>query len=349
MPHDSAPHEHGLPGAAAPAPTDEFRFLAGDAARVGRSDPIPAVTRVAARLADGRTVSGLSFSNSADSSSRSSDDARDATGTGPNVVALHGAGLNAHSFDPALLALNLPALALDLPGHGRSDWRSDASYRPDTLAADTIAALEQLAPGRSTLIGHSLGGLTAAIIAAQRPDLVQRLIIIDITPGVSASRNSSSVTEFIAGQRDFASLDEMVERAVQFGIGSDRTALMRGVALNSRQRADGRFEWTHHFAHLASMSSAATASSTDPGSTPVSDTPYAPIWAALEAAAAHGIPVTLVRASHGMVSEEQAAEWLERLPESHVITIDGPHNLHEAAPAELASQVRAIMGTVDLD
>ena len=50
-------------------------------------------------------------------------------------------GLNAHGFDPVVLALDAPALALDLPGHGRSDWREDANYRPDLLAADVLTAL----------------------------------------------------------------------------------------------------------------------------------------------------------------------------------------------------------------
>lgn len=296
---------------------DEFRFLRGDAARVGVTGTLPTVERVSAAVNEGRTLSALSFS----------------AGEAPQLVAIHGAGLNAHSFDPMLLALGAPALSLDLPGHGRSDWRDDAAYRPDTLAADVILALEHLAPQPVVLLGHSLGGLTAAVVAAQRPDLVTRLVVVDITPGITPS-GAGSVNDFITGQRDFATIDEMVDRAIAFGIGSDRAALTRGVALNTRVRPDGRYEWTHHFAHLESLGAAVSETSS---------APFAPLWAALEAAAAQGIRVDLVRATDGMVSPAQAAEWGEHLPGSTVVTVPGPHNLHEASPVALADEVRALM------
>ncbi|QIK62295.1 alpha/beta hydrolase [Leucobacter viscericola] len=294
------------------ATTAEFRFLEGDAARVGRTAPLPAVERVWTSVGDGRRVSALRF----------------APQNPPQLVTLHGVGLNAHSFDPMLLALDVPALSIDLPGHGRSDWREDADYRPDHLAVDVVTTLEALCSQPVTLLGHSLGGLTASLVAAARPELVSQLIVVDITPGISPSRDAGSVTEFITGQRDYGSVEEIVDRAIQFGIGSDRAALTRGVSLNTRQRADGRLEWTHHFAHLEGPLPAGAAD--DPQ-------PYAPIWASLQSL---DVPVTLVQASAGVVSEELAAEWQDQLPDSSIITIDGPHNLHEATPRELADVVR---------
>lgn len=294
----------------------EFRFLPGDAARVGRTSALPTVARVSARVSEERTLSALSF---------------DAPSP-PELVALHGAGLNAHSFDPLFLALGVPALALDLPGHGRSDWRADGDYRPDHLAGDVEAALEQLAPAPVVLLGHSLGGLTAALVAAARPELVRALVIVDITPEVSPQRDAGSITEFIRGQREFGSVEEIVDRAIAFGIGSDRTALTRGVTLNTRTRADGRLEWTHHLAHLPEVM---------PGAPALEDPqPYAPIWASLQTV---NVPILLVRASHGLISPVLEAEWQEQLPDARVTTVSGPHNLHEAAPTELAAVVAPVL------
>ena len=295
--------------------SDEFRFLAGDAARVGAGGPLPTVRRVRVEVPEGRGISGLAFRPE----------------SAPALVALHGAGLNAHSFDPMLLALDEPAVALDLPGHGRSDWRADADYRPDTIAADIAAAIESLAPEPVALIGHSLGGLTAALVASERPELVEQLIVVDITPGVSPAGDAGAVAEFILGKRDYGSIDEIVDRAVEFGIGSDRVALTRGVALNTRVRADGRIEWTHHLAHLDRLPA-----------TPGDLLPYAPIWSALETAQERGTPVSLVRATRGMLVEAHVVEWRERLPRSKVVEVAGPHNLHEAAPVELAAAVRGL-------
>ncbi len=293
------------------AQEDEFRFLESDAARVGRTGPLPEVERVRAAAGEGRRVSGLAFR----------------PGEAPRLVALHGAGLNAHSFDPMLLALDVPALALDLPGHGRSDWRADADYRPDHLADDVVSALEQLAPRPVSLLGHSLGGLTACLVAAARPELVRSLIVVDITPGVTPGGGTASVAEFVTGQRDYGDLDEIVDRAIRFGIGSDRAALTRGVALNTRRRPDGRLEWIHHLAHLDALPAG---DSDDPQ-------PYAPLWASLQSLE---IPVTLIRAESGVVGEDLAAEWSAQLPDSEVVALAGPHNLHEAVPAELAAAVR---------
>lgn len=290
---------------------DEFRFLQGDAERVGRSAPLPEVRRVFVDTNEGRRIAGLSWQ----------------PGTPPEYVFLHGAGLNAHGYDPVVLALDAPALALDLPGHGRSDWRDDADYRPDLLAADVAVALGRLAPEPVTLVGHSLGGLTAALVAAAQPEAIRRLVIVDITPGVVPGRDAGSIAEFITGQRDYAAHEEIVDRAVAFGIGSDRAALLRGVALNTRRRPDGRWEWTHHLAHLEGLP---IAKDGDPA-------PLAPLWGALESVAAAGVPLALIAASQGLVGEALREEWADRLPGSGLVTIEGPHNLHEAAPRELAA------------
>lgn len=313
----------GNAGAASPD-TNEFRFMPGDAARVAHTGPLPDVRRVAVQVASGRTISALCFVQD----------------QAPEFVFLHGAGLNAHGFDPTVLALGAPALSIDLPGHGRSDWRDDADYQPRTLVTDVADALRQFVSSPVVLVGHSLGALTAALVAESAPELASRLVMIDITPGVSPSRDAGSVTEFITGQRSFASLDEAVERAVRFGIGSARVALTRGVALNTRLREDGRLEWTHHFAHLDSLPSQSAPDTSDSALEDRSErsTPYAHIWASLQSSRA---PLTLVSASHGLVSDELLSEWRELLPQSAVIEIDGPHNLHEAAPAALAKTLAA--------
>ena len=57
----------------------------------------------------------------------------------PQVVFLHGGGQNAHTWDTVILGLGVPALAVDLPGHGRSAWREDGDYGPK-LNAETLRA-----------------------------------------------------------------------------------------------------------------------------------------------------------------------------------------------------------------
>ncbi len=292
---------------------DEFRFLSGDAALVGFTRELPEVRRISVPVSDGRTLSALQYWPE----------------QSPEVVFLHGVGLNAHGFDPVALALGRPALSLDLPGHGHSDWRSDANYRPDYLAADVLLALEQLAPAPIVLVGHSLGGLTATLVAARWGAKLSALGIVDITPGIVPQSDASDINEFISGKRDFATQEEMVDRAIEYGIGEDRAALTRGVALNTRQRDDGRWEWAHHFAHIES----------GPMENLGAGKPFAALWEPLRAVAQSGVPTVLFQASHGLVGEDLANEWNEMLPGAPIIFLEGVHNLQESSPADLASGI----------
>src|SRR5262245_30613866 len=78
----------------------------------------------------------------------------------PELVFLHGGGQNAHTWDSVIVALRRPALAIDLPGHGRSDRRSDRNYGPWENALAVAEVMERAAPAAAAVIGMSLGGAT---------------------------------------------------------------------------------------------------------------------------------------------------------------------------------------------
>jgi pimeloyl-ACP methyl ester carboxylesterase len=71
-----------------------------------------------------------------------------------------------------------PVFAVDLRGHGRSDW--PGTYSIELFAHDVCGALEQLQVGPIHLVGRSLGGLVACKVAAAVPDLVRTLVLEDV-------------------------------------------------------------------------------------------------------------------------------------------------------------------------
>jgi pimeloyl-ACP methyl ester carboxylesterase len=308
-------------------PVDEFSFLPAQAADAGIAGPVPRGERLTLELPDGRTLSALRYGDEP-----------------PVVTFLHGAGLNAHTWDTTVLALGLPALAIDLPGHGDSSWRSDGAYTGRVLAPDVAVGMAQWTRRPQLLVGQSLGGLTAAAVAASRPDLVAELVVVDITPGVDPNAGPTQIRDFFAGPTDWASRDELVERALAFGLGGTRTAAERGVYFNSRIRADGRVEWKHHFAHLAAAAAAEGAPvnrAADPAPDAVTGVLSASGWDDLAAVRA---PITLIRGERGYVTEANTAEFLARVPTASVVTVPSGHNVQEERPRELAQLLRADAG-----
>lgn len=69
---------------------------------------------------------------------------------------------------------------LDLRNHGKSPWADGMCY--DMMAADIQRFIEENCQGRADVLGHSLGGKVAMALALMAPDMVQRLIVVDIAP-----------------------------------------------------------------------------------------------------------------------------------------------------------------------
>ncbi|GAA2984919.1 pimeloyl-ACP methyl ester carboxylesterase [Microbacterium terrae] len=301
-------------------PVDEFSFLPEQAADAGIAGPVPTGERLTLTLDGGRTLSALRYGDAP-----------------PLVTFLHGAGLNAHTWDTTILALGLAALAIDLPGHGDSSWRDDMAYTARPLAADVAEGIAAWTDRPQLLVGQSLGGLTAAALAAARPDLVRELVVVDITPGVDPNAGPTQIRDFFAGPTDWATRDELVDRALAFGLGGGtRRKAARGVYFNSRVRPDGRVEWKHHFAHLANTtaSNPAAAEATAAQQDAVASVLGESGWDDLAAVTA---PTTLIRGERGYVTEADAAEFTRRLPTASVLTLPAGHNVQEDAPLDLGA------------
>ncbi|MEA5445721.1 pimeloyl-ACP methyl ester esterase BioH [Gammaproteobacteria bacterium AB-CW1] len=100
-------------------------------------------------------------------------------GEGPNLVMVHGWGLHADVWGPALdeLQTHYRVTRVDLPGHGRS---RDAEIGESL--GDWAEAVLAVAPDRATWLGWSLGGMVATRAALDAPDRVERLIAVATTP-----------------------------------------------------------------------------------------------------------------------------------------------------------------------
>jgi 3-oxoadipate enol-lactonase len=108
-------------------------------------------------------------------------------GAGPDLVLIHGLGLDHRAWEMAAgsLAGSFTVHTYDLPGHGARPV--PVSYTIDDLAAECRALLEAAGIRRAHVAGYSLGGLVAQALAADHPSLVDRLVLIDTTPRYDAT------------------------------------------------------------------------------------------------------------------------------------------------------------------
>ncbi|WP_206051821.1 alpha/beta fold hydrolase [Nocardioides ferulae] len=103
---------------------------------------------------------------------------------GEPVVFLHGLFGQGKNFTTIAKALQpeLRSLLVDLPNHGRSSWTDHFSYQETAdLVADELRA-GFAASGPVHLVGHSMGGKVAMVLALRHPELVDRLVVVDISP-----------------------------------------------------------------------------------------------------------------------------------------------------------------------
>lgn len=319
---------------------DEFGLFHENAAEYGLPyEGPPVVRRASVEVEAGRRLSALVW------------------GAGePELVLLHGGSQNAHTWDTVAMALGRSLVAIDLPGHGHSDGpgaearRSGAHASPNSYAQDVAVAVRALAPRADAVVGMSLGGLTTIALTAVAPELVRKVVLVDVTPGVSRER-SRHITDFVSGPATFPSFDELLERTIRFNPTRSVSSLRRGILHNAVQQEDGSWVWRWARWRMQPGSGEAAAQTAEPAQTARTAPPAAPareatfgdLWDVLQAI---DVPVMLARGMlpQSVVGDEDEAELLRRLPGATVVHFDDAgHSVQGDMPVELARAIETFV------
>ncbi|MAT06412.1 MAG: alpha/beta hydrolase [Acidimicrobiaceae bacterium] len=302
---------------------DEFAYFHENAEEWGLPfDAPPTVGRVETATVDGRTISSLRWG-----------------GAAARIVLIHGGAQNAHTWDTVAMALGEPLLAPDLPGHGHSDSPAPGvGTAPSANAADLAAVLDAHAADAEVVVGMSLGGLTAIALAEQRPDLVRRLVLVDITPGVTGEK-AKAIHDFVRGPATFPSFDELLQRTMEFNPTRSESSLRRGILHNAKQLDDGSWVWRHRRDDSAIMA--------DPADDIDGERRRAATEALWQVLAAYDGPVTLVRGmrEQSVVADDDVEQLRQHRPDAVVVEVDAGHSVQGDQPLELAEIIRGELET----
>jgi pimeloyl-ACP methyl ester carboxylesterase len=109
----------------------------------------------------------------------------DERGAGPPLVVLHGlfGAKRKWATIAKALAPHHRVLTVDLRNHGASPW--DAVHDYPALAGDVARFIHTHVGGPAAVLGHSMGGKAAMVLALEEPGLVERLVVVDIPPAPS--------------------------------------------------------------------------------------------------------------------------------------------------------------------
>jgi peroxiredoxin len=235
----------------------------------------------------------------------------------PAVVFLHGGGQTRRSWGRAAAAVaerGWQAITVDLRGHGESDWSDDGDYRVTTFAGDVLEVLRELPP-RPVLVGASLGGFTAMLLAGElSPATVRAVVLVDIVPNMNPS-GASRIHSFMYDRMEsgFESLDEVADMIQEYNPHRPRPTDLDGLRTNLRHR-DGRWYW-HWDPKFIDGTSALT---------PIEVTDVDRMYSAVEAILCTDVPMLLVRGQvSDLVTQERADEFIARFPEIDFVDVGG--------------------------
>jgi pimeloyl-ACP methyl ester carboxylesterase len=302
-----------MTGDGARVPYDEFGMFHENAAEFGLPyDGPPVVRRARVEVEPGRALSALIWGDAP-----------------PELVLLHGGAQNAHTWDTVAMALGRPLVAIDLPGHGHSDGPADGPLDIDRNAADVALAIQELAPDARAVVGMSLGGITTLALADSVPALVRSVVLVDITPGVTAE-GAAPIIAFVDGPPAFDSFDDLLARTIQFNPTRSESSLRRGILHNAAQQDDGTWVWRHsRVPHLRS------------GDAVPPD--FGRLWDVLGGLS---VPLMLVRGTRpGSVVDDAAEDEVrKRRPAARIEHVDAGHSVQGDQPVVLAALLDDFLG-----
>ena len=163
----------------------------------------------------------------------------------PDVLLLHGASQQAHSWDFVSLALadKYHVMALDQRGHGDTDWAPEGDYSIEAHQRDLDGFVQVCGLDSFVLMGHSMGGRNSYIWASRHPGCLQGLVIVDTGPETQRG-GQNRIRQFRELPDELDSFEDFAQRVQEY-TGRSREQVLGALQYSIRQRSDGKWTWKY--------------------------------------------------------------------------------------------------------
>ena len=164
----------------------------------------------------------------------------------PIMLMLHGGGLNAHTWDVVSLSLRSEyhCIALDLRGHGESEWSRSMEYTVPIHQHDVLGFMDNLGIDRCIIVGMSLGGIVGLSIAVEHKQRMRALVLVDVGP-VPLPDGVQRIEGFMRRATGFTSMEQAIDTAMEFNPRRSRTLLSWTLERNLMRMPDGTYTWKY--------------------------------------------------------------------------------------------------------
>ncbi len=252
------------------------------------------------------------------------------------VVLLHGYAETKGAWEETAvdLAREYRVIAVDQRGHGRSQRAADRDYTRATQVEDLEALIGALGLRSVTIVGHGMGGANAICYAAEHPDVVSALILVETAPEVLRSGIENLRRLLVTSPSSFDSVEEaaaLIREAYPY---ATQEQAERRARASISPTPDGAFVWDFD---PVFRDSTARPPEPDPGQRRLSD-----LWDSVDRIQC---PVMIVRgAETDMLTSEAVQRLHRRIPGSRVSLIEeAGHSVPTDQPAMLALTIREFL------
>ncbi len=252
------------------------------------------------------------------------------------ALCLHGWLDNANSFLPMMSLLpEIDLVAIDLPGHGFSDHLDSVYTVPDS-AYWAAAVIKAIGWEQCHLIGHSLGGIIAPLVAVGAPEMVESLTLIESSGALTSEadefvgRLQKSMQDQLEDGKYESRVYESKDDAVNTRLRSAKMALSSARLIIDRQLTEFEDGWRWRFDPKLRVSTAHRL--TEAHVREVNQHIACPV-------------LTIVAKDGFLTSREQTASRMELIKDHRSVLLAGHHHLHMDTPEPVAAAINQFLGT----